>query len=681
MSVVTQTHIGCLVIRTTCGNLSKPLQREVEHHIEHCGVEWTCKRIKVYWNIALHLRNGDKDSAVLLCQSNSIAYHKATGLPKGPWGKVIERFVNAQKPSVIRRYAAVLRFYTSLKLDEMSDAQKQKAISSISNPRRLYNGVWEGHGEKSDLYERLRNQLNECFKAILHQIGYKGRRPLSTDEIHADKLHACSYYYSDVQCPKGLRNVPYARLTLSCITTTYCPPSLDYQTPCQETRQGYLALGLKEHYFARVQCLQEQGCKARVVFQPNTWTQLAFMPLHNRLASFNRHYFRNVSCVEDQTAGAYAAMYRIGEGHDVYSVDLSSATDRFPREVSEDFLRQLGYSEYADALEEVCSHPHKCDFSPSGEITYSVGQPMGLYGSFPLFHLSNIVVCSLAERTAAECCGGMVEPFFKNGPTFFVLGDDVIFSDSNVAYYYKEIMNGLGVDISTHKSFQGKVAEFAGFVCVPLRNGGVTCFRPYKVPNGDTITNPMEFLHSMGSKVSSIKPWWERQFRAYEATLSQRDVALSPIVTDDHPMMSSVYRGDNHWLISLTNQLYEYDEIRSFTPHPGTNTKINRIPMFHERRMFDHYGYNESRLRQAEREERIAFRTIPARLKTDPLMRSFFQEQKEKEVSPPAPDPALGNTPVEQAKVSISGPKGNDTPNQDVTSSQTSQSRRIGRSR
>jgi hypothetical protein len=175
---------------------------------------------------------------------------------------------------------------------------------------------------------------------------------------------------------------------------------------------------------------------------------------------------------------------------------------------------------------------------------------MGLYGSFPLFHLSNLMMASLAESRVSEKSDYRVTTFPTAKVSFMILGDDVVFSDELVAEEYKGIMSSLGVEISVQKSFSGQVAEFAGFLTFPtFSKGKVTSFRPYKYPDvgkNSKVTNGLQFLHALGARVKSISPYWEDMFHRYTRTLGQRDITLSPLVSDTEEDSQPSYVSDQY---------------------------------------------------------------------------------------------------------------------------------------
>jgi hypothetical protein len=146
---------------------------------------------------------------------------------------------------------------------------------------------------------------------------------------------------------------------------------------------------------------------------------------------------------------------------------------------------------------------------------------------------------------------------FGDGTFFKVLGDDIVLSDETVSAAYCAIMDHLGSKVSPEKTFKGQVAEFAGFIAVPSK-GGYTAFRPYKYPTGKWITNPLDFIHALGVKASkgwfkeSKRKEWERVFMAYSATMSSRNLDLTPILWEEEKNPIRLV-GKEPWLESLVN--------------------------------------------------------------------------------------------------------------------------------
>lgn len=524
-----QSHIGCLVLHKVCGTRAKGMQTEFERHLKEHGPEWCCRRYKAIYTAAIHLKNGDRVAAQKLYQSNSIAYHKGTSFPKGAWGYAVEQFVNSSRPSVLRRWAAVLRMYTSLTLDSPSPAQVKKFTDAVCNePNRPH-----------EVYRQIGFDL---AKRVCEDRGFRTHVDVNRllASVKPSKLHGTSYYFSDLlQYSRShltkdgklqLRDVlnqPYGKFLFSLLTENWIPASLSGLLPMDNVRQSKMRVHhLDSGFNGRVRMEQQQGCKGRTVFQPTANLQLAFLPLHELCNGISKRLFYFEADWDEQVDGVYAALENLLRGLPVYSVDQSSATDRFPRGISEGILDYFGATTYANALEEVCNRPWQCDFLRD-PVTVKAGQPMGLYGSFPLYNLSNLMVAADAQIDASRMGQGLTT--FSDGTCFKVVGDDIILSDARVAECYRSKLEDYGVEISETKSFSGKVAEFAGFLLLPT-NKETTAFRPYKFPVGDQITNPVDFLHALGIQAASLSPKWAEHYLAYQRTLSQRKLDLSPMV-------------------------------------------------------------------------------------------------------------------------------------------------------
>jgi len=613
MSSETQTHIGCLVVRSVCGKAGKGIQKEIEGWISRNGVEWTTGRLKALWNAALHLRNGDTGMAIKAYQESSIAYHKATCYPKGNMGYVVRHFVQARRPSVLRRYAAVLRFYTCLKLDRVSRKQKRKFEASIANPRQHWD---------ERVYTCCTQRAAKLLARRMKGVGLttsKVRKHLESYDYDPSRLSGSSYYFSDEKCPRDLRNQPYGSFVWSYMTSLRCPDLVGrrmYQSVDVNLLVRDFGAWVGDQHFGRICALQEQGCKARVVYQPNARVQMAMYPLHKVLAKATRIMYPE-SCVEDQVSGVYLALEHLEAGGTIHSVDLSSATDRFPRAFSNLILRELKLDEYAQAIDEICYESNPVVGS-NESLKYSVGQPMGLYGSFPLFNLSNLLVCEVAQQGVSEQGGKLTT--FRGGSTFSVLGDDVIFSDPVVALLYQKLMYGLGCDISLNKTFSGRVGEFAGFLIMPAKDGHYTAFRPYKVPPGDRITNPLEFLHGLGIKASGISKYWQEMYDAYSKTLGMRDLSLTPLVGEEHPTVDS--QVSSQWMNALVNRVLAHDGVSMMDQEDLPD--LNHVFHEHIRRspqtfVADTYIALDRRSKDRKRNR---FHT----LRDDPLIREYRRE-------------------------------------------------------
>lgn len=150
-----------------------------------------------------------------------------------------------------------------------------------------------------------------------------------------------------------------------------------------------------------------------------------------------------------------------------YSVDLSSATDRWPIEVQIRVVERLLGKYRAAAWAKLMKHPLSVDRSidhpGEAEVVYACGQPMGSYSSFPVFALSHhCVIRALAGRLRVT-------------PTYAVLGDDVVIHGNQLGESYLQFLKQAGVPYSLHKTFISRASlEFAkrtiwrGYEVTPL---------------------------------------------------------------------------------------------------------------------------------------------------------------------------------------------------------------------
>lgn len=140
--------------------------------------------------------------------------------------------------------------------------------------------------------------------------------------------------------------------------------------------------------------------------------------------------------------GEYAKQ-RTKEQSFIFCADLTAFTDRFPAVIQEHLLLGLlpGREQLARAFWTLLAE-RQFVVAWSGEtVTYSCGQPMGAYASWPL--------CSLAHHLVIEYCGRDI----KNVKSKYrMIGDDVIITNELMAQRYQEVIEALGVSINYGKT-------------------------------------------------------------------------------------------------------------------------------------------------------------------------------------------------------------------------------------
>lgn len=217
---------------------------------------------------------------------------------------------------------------------------------------------------------------------------------------------------------------------------------------------AYLDEGCVGHYGYA----QEGAGKLRAFASPYTVVQCLLDPIAQYLGVFIKRL--GTDCTFDQEKGVRWAQSEMQSHKTVFSVDLSTATCRFPLEPQIEVLRACRLSEpIIRALEFVTRgfwSVHK-DFKPFNVpdyLTWSVGQPLGISPSIRMFSLTHNIllagICKSLGLNPLKC--------------YRVLGDDVVISNRGVAEAYINVCTEAGIPISLNKSWESdSFAEFAGY--------------------------------------------------------------------------------------------------------------------------------------------------------------------------------------------------------------------------
>lgn len=498
--------------------------KTINQWLSNNGVEWTVKRLKDIRSAAMQLRAGNPLIAKSIYQENSIAYFHGSLLPRGSFYRIVRLYTQCEKPSCLRRLDACLRVYTGLVLKEVSQNQANKALKAITTP---YQG-----SESALFFARAaitrwqRMVLSPMLKSHYYLVGSNGEPKLAQPNL--EKLKPLTSTHKSSVKSGDFRDTPYGAACLSLCSSTVWPRSF------QELYNSWRIMDFIQSivwsprtdndYAGHISFIQEAGAKARVVAVPNAWLQWGFQPLHEWLDSVLQ--ILDYSCVHDQNKGAWYIQERLKADCCLYSFDLTSATDRFPLTLQLNLLENLGLGKYADALQEVTNEDWYVSTGPyKGQAwKYECGQPMGLYGSFPLFSLTHIALL-----------GGLcLEEGISLAETpFLLLGDDVVISNPKLAHSYEKILKDLGVEVSFAKSMKSsKVAEFAGFVGYRT-NKSVALHRPYKHKNSISVTNPISMIFSLGRGLRRTgSPTWISAVQRFGKTRSWRNPDLSPLISN-----------------------------------------------------------------------------------------------------------------------------------------------------
>nr|DAZ90603.1 TPA_asm: RdRp [Calvadosia cruxmelitensis mitovirus 1] len=189
----------------------------------------------------------------------------------------------------------------------------------------------------------------------------------------------------------------------------------------------------------RLHTFPEGGGKVRIIGIGNTLTQGLLFPIHSAIFSWLRRNTDDYTF--DQSRIRYSYQRWQMEKREMFSLDLSAATDRIPVIVQLACLcNTLGY--YTFILGYLMTWSCKFRTHGSHYLTYSVGQPMGLYGSWGLLALSHHMLVRFSANRIGRSARGL----------YGVLGDDVVIADRAISDSYQYVMSSLGVSIQPLKS-------------------------------------------------------------------------------------------------------------------------------------------------------------------------------------------------------------------------------------
>lgn len=193
-------------------------------------------------------------------------------------------------------------------------------------------------------------------------------------------------------------------------------------------------------HLRKVVCIPDVEGKTREVAILDYWSQTALRGLHQWLfkalkripqdCTFNQGEFKNK-----------LDLTRTGESF--HSVDLTTATDRFPIELISEVLKfPLGKDYVSSWRYLMVGIPF---YYPAGklDITYAVGNPMGAYSSWNSFALTHHYV-------VYYCCRELGIQWSE--ASYVLLGDDIVIKDDKLAKKYMEVMTELGLCFSLQKS-------------------------------------------------------------------------------------------------------------------------------------------------------------------------------------------------------------------------------------
>lgn len=196
----------------------------------------------------------------------------------------------------------------------------------------------------------------------------------------------------------------------------------------------------------------EPAGKVRLFAMLDSWSQRILYPLHEWVMDVLRQIPQD---------GTFAQLrpLRYLKGNQFWSLDLKSATDRFPIMAQEAVLVSLFGESFAGRWRILLTNREFCIRIPvrsrksyiKTDIRFAVGQPLGAYSSWAVFSLTHHLIVQLAA-----CYSGFKQ-WFTN---YAILGDDILIGHPKVQHYYQKIMQLLGVPFSEGKGWYSDTGSY-----------------------------------------------------------------------------------------------------------------------------------------------------------------------------------------------------------------------------
>lgn len=196
----------------------------------------------------------------------------------------------------------------------------------------------------------------------------------------------------------------------------------------------------------RICALPDSEGKVRVIAMADYWTQTVLKPFHDWCKTIQDRLEGDMVRDQDRFKGLVESWVDVST---YYSLDLTTATDRFPREfIADVFEPVVGKQFISSWLTLMADEPflYKGPGPQSGEfLKFEVGTPLGVYGSFAPFALAVHFI-----------------QWWAGSSRYCAIGDDFVTADGFGAEFYSSRLAECGVEVSEKKTFRSpRLVEFA----------------------------------------------------------------------------------------------------------------------------------------------------------------------------------------------------------------------------
>jgi hypothetical protein len=419
------------------------------------GIEWTISRLKALKVDLIHAKDGQKPlTPVRKNRKGEIAGHLGS----------LFRWAMKSEDNFGKAIQALMA-YSQFVFGSHTPKQAEKFVKAVSAeppmiPRKFLRDL--GRSVEQN-FRRVQIDRDQELSLLVYRGSSSKFKPSQT---HAFKVGSGYRFASRVQNQDVLSNAQYF------LTPAHVPLYFEYESlfaPILKGLTGVIdSINHLGTWYKRetrdlveggeVHFIQEAGGKLRSVASPHLVHQLALKPFGDSIYKLVRSL--PWDCTFDQSKPLVRLQTHLSEGHTVFSVDLSSATDYFPLEIQVTVLRALfGSCPDLRLFEDISKSYWRCPIgvTPNGLIRWKRGQPLGLYPSFASFTLSHGILLWFLNGS-------------KHEDKFFVLGDDVVILDKDLYDRYIQFLKQMDCPYSREKSISSaNICEFAGKIVTSSR--------------------------------------------------------------------------------------------------------------------------------------------------------------------------------------------------------------------
>lgn len=395
------------------------------------GVEWTIKRLKSLKVAYIRMLGGLDPWTYTPWVARDLRKKK---LPKGPVGRIF-RLPKAQA-------IGCLMIYTMWTAKRATTNQLDKFISGVESKKLDPYTSSEIREILKDV--PLNNVLSKPYKTYFSKLSAWYTRETRVPRFSDESFTKVKSVPNSLEVLLETASHPLATQFMRDLNRTGELPEFLYNVYAKAVGEPVNVDydDLERNVVGSIGFIQEPGFKLRTIANPFPIFQVLLSRLGNRVYDMLKSIPED--CTFDQERGIYEIQNALKSGVELVAFDLSSATDRFPAELTFKLLEILKFKERDIQLFRDLSRGLWT--LPSGEeISWTNGQPLGVYPSFGAFALSHhLVIQSLKPE------------FYR------ILGDDLVISKECYARALA-LYAHLGVPISMDKSIDSPLlTEFGG---------------------------------------------------------------------------------------------------------------------------------------------------------------------------------------------------------------------------